>query len=90
MFLDEIGDMPAGLQTKLLRTLEAREVMRVGGLAARPIDVRFLAATNLDIESAVAAKTFRPDLYFRLNGISLTIQPLRDLRRAQFMFLALP
>jgi two-component system response regulator AtoC len=78
VFLDEIGDMPAALQTKLLRTLENREVTRVGGLAARPIDVRFLAATNHDLESAVAAKTFRQDLYFRLNGMSLTIPPLRD------------
>jgi len=78
VFLDEIGDMPTSLQTKLLRTLENREVTRVGGLAARPIDVRFIAATNHDLEAAVAAKAFRQDLYFRLNGMSLTIPPLRD------------
>ena len=78
VFLDEIGDMPAGLQTKLLRALENREVTRVGALASRPIDVRFMAATNHDLESAVEGKRFRQDLYFRLNGISLTIPPLRD------------
>ena len=78
VFLDEIGDMPAGLQTKLLRALENHEVTRVGGLAARKIDARFVAATNQDLETAVASKTFRQDLYFRLNGISLTIPPLRE------------
>jgi DNA-binding NtrC family response regulator len=78
VFLDEIGDMPMGLQTKLLRALENREVTRVGGLAARTIDVRFIAATNHDLEAGVADKRFRQDLYFRLNGISLTIPPLRD------------
>jgi len=77
VFLDEIGEMPATLQTKLLRALENREVTRVGGLAARAIDVRFVAATNRDLEAEVAAKRFRQDLYFRLNGLTLTIPPLR-------------
>jgi two-component system, NtrC family, response regulator AtoC len=78
VFLDEIGDMPAALQTKLLRALENHEVTRVGGLGPRKIDVRFVAATNQDLEAAVANKSFRQDLYFRLNGISLTIPPLRE------------
>jgi two-component system, NtrC family, response regulator AtoC len=78
VFLDEIGDMPSSLQTKLLRAIESRQITRVGGLSQRPIDVRFIAATNLDLEAGIARKTFRQDLYFRLNGISLTIPPLRD------------
>jgi two-component system response regulator AtoC len=78
VFLDEIGEMPAALQTKLLRALESRQVTRVGGLQPRKIDVRFLAATNRDLEAEVAVRTFRQDLYFRLNGISLTIPPLRE------------
>ena len=78
VFLDEVGEMPAGLQTKLLRALESRQITRVGGLTPRAIDVRFVAATNRDLEAEVLAKTFRQDLYFRLNGISLTIPPLRE------------
>jgi two-component system, NtrC family, response regulator AtoC len=78
VFLDEIGDMPTSLQTKLLRAIESRQITRVGGLSQRPIDVRFIAATNLDLEAEVAGKNFRQDLYFRLNGISLTIPPLRE------------
>jgi two-component system response regulator AtoC len=78
VFLDEIGEMNAALQTKLLRTLESREIMRVGGRAPRAIDVRFIAATNRDLEAEVASKRFRQDLYFRLNGITLTVPPLRE------------
>jgi two-component system, NtrC family, response regulator AtoC len=78
VFLDEIGEMNAALQTKLLRALESREIMRVGGRVTRPIDVRFIAATNRDLEAAIAGSSFRQDLYFRLNGISLTIPPLRE------------
>jgi DNA-binding NtrC family response regulator len=78
IFLDEVGEMNAALQTKLLRTIESREILRVGGRAARPIDVRFIAATNRDLEAEVANKNFRADLYFRLNGISLTVPPLRE------------
>jgi len=77
VLLDEIGEMPASLQVKLLRVLETRLVTRVGGLKARPIDVRFLAATNRNLENEVASGRFRRDLYFRLNGMTLHIPPLR-------------
>jgi two-component system, NtrC family, response regulator AtoC len=78
VFLGEIGEMNPALQTKLLRALESREIMRVGGRATRAIDVRFIAATNRELEADVASKRFRQDLYFRLNGITLTIPPLRE------------
>jgi DNA-binding NtrC family response regulator len=78
VFLDEIGELPASIQVKLLRVLEERKVMRVGGLKPKAIDVRFLAATNRDLETEVARGMFRQDLYFRLNGIALTIPPLRE------------
>jgi two-component system response regulator AtoC len=78
VFLDEIGEMSAALQSKLLRTIEAREIRRLGGRGARPIDVRFIAATNRDLEEEVASNNFRQDLYFRLNGITLTVPPLRE------------
>jgi DNA-binding NtrC family response regulator len=80
MFLDEIGDMPLALQAKLLRAIETGEVMRVGGTSPRRIDVRFVAATNRDVEDEIAHKAFRADLYFRLNGASLEIPPLRERR----------
>lgn len=78
VFLDEIGEMPTALQAKLLRTLETRTVTPVGGVKTRPIDVRFIAATNRDLEAEVGRGTFRQDLYFRLNGITLAIPPLRE------------
>jgi DNA-binding NtrC family response regulator len=78
VFLDEIGEMSPALQTRLLRTLENKEITRVGAVKSRPIDVRFIAATNRDLEAAVAAKTFRQDLYFRLHQFALTVPPLRD------------
>jgi DNA-binding NtrC family response regulator len=77
VFLDEVGEMPAATQAKLLRVIETRQVLRVGGLKPRPIDVRFVAATNRDLEAEIARGGFRRDLYFRLNGISLVIPPLR-------------
>lgn len=80
LFLDEVGELPATTQAKLLRVLEERKVMRVGGRVARAVDVRFVSATNRDVESDIEAGSFRRDLYFRLNGISLTIPPLRERR----------
>jgi len=78
VFLDEIGELPASMQVKLLRVIEERRVMRVGGLKSKAIDVRFVAATNRDLEAEVARGAFRQDLYFRLNGITLDIPPLRE------------
>jgi DNA-binding NtrC family response regulator len=82
LFLDEIGDLPLSIQTKLLRVLEDKKVLRVGARAERTVDVRFVAATNRDIEAETEAGTFREDLFYRLNGISFTIPPLRE-RRAE-------
>ncbi len=78
VFLDEIGEMSPAIQAKLLRVLEERTVLRVGGLSPRSIDVRFLAASHKDLENEAADNRFRQDLYFRLNGITLEIPPLRD------------
>jgi DNA-binding NtrC family response regulator len=78
VLLDEVGEMPLPLQAKLLRVVETHEVIPVGGGKARSIDVRFLAATNRDLEEEIERKTFRQDLYFRLNGITLTVPPLRE------------
>jgi two-component system response regulator AtoC len=77
IFLDEIGELPAAIQVKLLRVLEDRKVTRVGGRTPRQLDIRFVAATNRDLEAEVAARSFREDLYFRLNGVSFTVPPLR-------------
>ncbi|WP_437897830.1 sigma 54-interacting transcriptional regulator [Sorangium sp. So ce124] len=77
VLLDEVGELPPGIQVKLLRVLEERKVMRVGGLSPRPIDVRFISATNRDLAAEVKRGAFREDLFFRLNGIALTIPPLR-------------
>jgi two-component system response regulator AtoC len=80
LFLDEVGELPLSMQSKLLRALEERKILRVGARAEREIDVRFVAATNRDPELEIERGTFRQDLYFRLNGISLTIPPLRERR----------
>ena len=80
VFLDEIGDLPLPIQTKLLRVLEEHKVMRVGGRVASEIDVRFLAATNRDLERDAAQGVFREDLFYRLNGMSFLVPPLRERR----------
>ncbi len=77
LFLDEIGDMPLGMQAKLLRVLQERKVRPVGGDREIPFDVRIVAATNRDLESAVVEKHFREDLYFRINVIGVDVPPLR-------------
>jgi transcriptional regulator with PAS, ATPase and Fis domain len=77
LFMDEVGELPLPTQAKLLRVLETREVARLGSVKPRKIDVRFLAATNRDLEAEIERGAFRRDLYFRLNGITLTIPPLR-------------
>jgi two-component system response regulator HydG len=78
LFLDEVGDMPLSLQSKLLRVLENQEVYRIGSNEPIKVNVRLLSATNRDLEAAVAAGTFRQDLYFRLKVVTLKLPPLRD------------
>jgi len=80
LFLDEIGEIPLGTQSKLLRFLEDHEIIRVGGTEPKEIDLRVIAATNKKIEEMVTSKTFRKDLYYRLNVVPIHIPPLRERR----------
>jgi two-component system response regulator AtoC len=87
LFLDEVAELPLTVQAKLLRVLENGEITRVGGLRSRRVDVRIVCATNRDLGAQVRSGVFRQDLYFRLNGITLTIPPLRA-RRSEIAPLA--
>lgn len=87
LFLDEIGEMPAGLQVKILRAIQEKKIQRLGGIGVIPIDVRIIAATNRDLDAEVSQGHFREDLYYRLNVIRVELPPLRD-RPADIAFLA--
>lgn len=87
VFLDEIGDVPPSIQVKLLRVLQEREFERLGSNKTKSIDVRVIAATNVDLQRAIEEGNFREDLYYRLNVFPMTIPPLRE-RREDVPFLA--
>ncbi len=80
LFLDEIGDMPLSTQVKLLRVIQEREVLRVGGTTPAPLDIRIIAATAKDLKAAVTEKVFRQDLYFRLNVVNIALPSLAERR----------
>jgi len=88
VFLDEVGELAMTTQAKLLRAIESREIVRLGSTQSISIDVRFVAATNRDLPEEVGCGRFRHDLYFRIDGMSLSIPPLRD-RKPAIMGLAL-
>jgi DNA-binding NtrC family response regulator len=78
LFLDEIGNIPLHLQAKLLRVIQSRSVVRVGGSQAIPVDIRLICATNMDLEALVRAGRFREDLYYRINTVHIALPPLRE------------
>src|SRR5207247_2373566 len=78
LFLDEVGEMSLGMQTKLLRVLEDGEVRPLGADRTRKVDVRIVCASNRDLETMVAERTFREDLYYRVNVVTLRVPPLRE------------
>jgi len=78
LFLDEIGNIPLHLQAKLLRVIQNRSVVRVGDSTARPIDIRLICATNMNLEQLVKEGKFREDLYYRINTIHIDLLPLRE------------
>src|SRR2546421_6752256 len=80
LFMDEIGDMPAAMQAKLLRVLENGEVVRLGSNEPIRVDVRLISATNRNLDEMVAEKQFREDLFFRIKGVTIHIPPLRERR----------
>lgn len=87
VFLDEVGDLPPAIQTKLLRVLEDRCVLRIGERVPKKVDVRFVAATNRDLRQEIARRSFREDLYYRLSGVTFTVPLLRE-RRSESLPLA--
>ncbi|SMC93226.1 sigma 54-interacting transcriptional regulator [Sporomusa malonica] len=85
IFLDEIGEIPQSLQARLLRVLQEKEIMRVGGDKILPVDIRIISATNKDLEKRVSQGEFRDDLYYRLNVFNLKIPPLRERKEDIFL-----
>jgi transcriptional regulator with GAF, ATPase, and Fis domain len=88
VFLDEIGDVPTNIQVKLLRVLQEKEFERLGSNLTRTVDVRVVAATNVDLRAALEQGRFREDLYYRLNVVPINVPPLRE-RREDIPFLAI-
>ena len=81
LFLDEIGNIPLHLQAKLLRVIQSRSVVRVGGSQAIPVNIRLICATNMDLEQLVREGRFREDLYYRINTVHIALPPLRERKK---------